>query len=404
MENIKKDKGESIKMKKIVKTLVLATALVASLTVGTGTTADAASKKAKVTSVTATNKLTGSKTITLTKGKKATLSYKVKGSNLKAKNKKVTFKTSNKKVATVNSKGVITASKKKTGTAKITVTSKTNSKKKAKVTVKVVAGKVKSVKLNKTTATVYVGSKLNLTAKANVSGKKPNKTLKWTSSKTDVATVSSKGVVTAKKVGKTTITVQSTDGTNKKATCTVEVKAKPTTNTSPVKPSTEDTKKDITTVAPVDKAKVAVTVEFKNVDKVQDDIDKIAKFSRDSEVVVDLNGTNYTATVDKNGSVKINGKSISESAKAKNATKVIVTTTIKADKIASVVAFTPASVSTVTVNNVTFSNITGSGFKIGGTSYTYTVSGTSIVVDGHVKAALSGLGDVVKITEGTTTK
>ena len=46
--------------------------------------------------------------------------------------------------------------------------------------------------------------------------------LPWTSSNTSVATVSSSGVVTAKSVGTTTITVTTEDG-SKKATCLVTV-------------------------------------------------------------------------------------------------------------------------------------------------------------------------------------
>jgi len=374
-------------MKKITKMLILALALVVSFSLSAGSTAEAAKKKkAKpaVTKVTCVDKTTGKKSITLTKGKKATLKTTVAVKNTKSsKYKKVTYKTSNKKVATVSKKGVITA--KKTGKATITVTSTKNKKKKAKVTVKVVAGKVTKVTLNKKTASLQEGEKLSLKATVKTKGKKPNKTVKWTTSNKNVATVSTKGVVTAKKAGTVKITAMSTDGTNKKATCTITVTAKPVPKTYK------------TTVTPADGKTVTVEVAFSDLAKLQSDVDKLAKFSKDTEVVVNLDGKDYTATVE-NGTVKINGKKLSESEKAKNAKKVTVKTTIKADKIASVVAFTPASVTSVKVGTVTFTSITDKSFNIGATKYTYSVDKTNIIVDGDASAALKGLGDIVKIT------
>ncbi|MDE6432724.1 MAG: Ig-like domain-containing protein [Lachnospiraceae bacterium] len=379
-------------MKKITKMLVLALALVVSLSLGAGSTAEAAKKKAKVTvkKVTSVDKLTGSKTITLTKGKKATLKTTVSVTPNKAANKKVTYKSSNKKVATVSSSGKITA--KKTGSAKITVTSKKNKKKKATVKVKVVAGKVKSVDIlgadkksvNKKTISLKMGANetVTLTSKVKTSGKKPNKTLKWSSSNTKVATVS-KGKVTAKGVGTAKITVKSTDGTNKSATVTIKVEAAD--------------KNYKTTVAPVNGKEVSVEVAFTDAAKLQDDINKIAAFSSDKEVVVNLDGKDYTATVE-GGVVKINGKTIAQSETAKNAKKVTVKTTIKSDKIAAVTAFTPASVTSVKIGSVTFTNIKADSFTIGSTTYKYTVSGKDIVVDGDAKAALAGLGDVVTVS------
>lgn len=70
-------------------------------------------------------------------------------------------------------------------------------------------------KLNKTKATIYVGSSKVLKVKG-ASGK-----VKWSSSKKSVATVNSKGKVTAKKAGKATITAK----VNKKTyQCKVTVK------------------------------------------------------------------------------------------------------------------------------------------------------------------------------------
>ena len=84
--------------------------------------------------------------------------------------------------------------------------------------------KVKSVSLNKKTATVQKGNVLNL--KATVLPKNAtNKKVSWKSSKNKVATVSSKGAVRGKSPGKATITVTTKDG-RKKASCTVTVTKK----------------------------------------------------------------------------------------------------------------------------------------------------------------------------------
>ena len=78
-----------------------------------------------------------------------------------------------------------------------------------------------TIKLNKKTATVNVGA----TVKLKVNGTK--KTVKWSTSKKSVATVSSKGVVTGKKAGKATITAKVN---GKKYTCKVTVKEAPKLN------------------------------------------------------------------------------------------------------------------------------------------------------------------------------
>lgn len=79
---------------------------------------------------------------------------------------------------------------------------------------------VKSIKLNKTKVSLKKGEKVTLKPTVSPSGVK-NKKVQFTSSDKKVATVSSKGVVTAKKAGKATITVKV--GT-KKAICKIVVK------------------------------------------------------------------------------------------------------------------------------------------------------------------------------------
>ena len=123
-------------------------------------------------------------------GKKATIKVtktKVTG--------KVTFKSSNKKVATVNSKGVITG--KKAGKTVITVKVGKYTK---KLTVTV---KKPSFKLVKSSVKLKKGKKTTIRVKAAPVSKVTYKT-----SNKKVATVNSKGVVTAKKKGTAKITVK----------------------------------------------------------------------------------------------------------------------------------------------------------------------------------------------------
>ncbi len=187
---------------------------------GTERTTEAASKII-VKKVTSTDSLTGSKTIKLAKGKKATLKTTVTVSPDKSANKKVKYKSSNPKIASVTAKGVITG--KKAGTAKITVSSSKNKKKKAVVTVKVVKGRVTSVKLNKTSASIAKGNTLKLKASVETSTG-GSKDVVWTTSNKKIATVSSRGTVKGVGTGTAVITAKAADGTGKKASCRVKIK------------------------------------------------------------------------------------------------------------------------------------------------------------------------------------
>ena len=130
-----------------------------------------------------------------------------------ATDKHVTWSTSNDKVATVNQEGLVSAVG--AGTATITATCGGKSAT-CKVTVKI---PVSSVTLDKSSATMYVDSTLQLKATVKPDNA-TDKTVTWTSSNTGVATVSNNGLVKAVAAGTTTITASSG---GKSATCKITV-------------------------------------------------------------------------------------------------------------------------------------------------------------------------------------
>lgn len=156
--------------------------------------------------------------LTLIKGDTYALTAKISPSSCNKRTLK--WKSSNKKVATVNQSGIITAKKK----GKATITVKTVNGKKATCKVKVKILKPKSVKLNHRSYTMAVGESVKLTKK--VKPLKASQKVSWKSSNNKKATVSSSGIVKAKKVGKCKITAKTSN--NKKAYCAITVKKAPT--------------------------------------------------------------------------------------------------------------------------------------------------------------------------------
>jgi len=159
-------------------------------------------------------------------GKKVKLTASVSPSD--ANNKAVTWAISNKKYATVSSAGVVSLKKAAAGkTVTVTATAKDGSGVKANYKITVMKHAVKSIKLKALKKTVEAGKSVKVKATVKTTGKKVNKTLKWTSSNTTYATVTKKGVVKTKKAGKgrtVTITAMSTDGSNKKAKIKIKIK------------------------------------------------------------------------------------------------------------------------------------------------------------------------------------
>ena len=199
-----------MKRSKKMFTVMLALCVALSMAMAS-VTANAATKKPKKIYLKTT-----STTVDI-KGKVKVSVYKVKPSKA---SKSVKWKSSNKKVATVSKSGYVTGKKK--GTVKITATSKKNKKAKKTIKIKVTNLKAKSVTMSKKSANMYPGQKSAL--KATVKGQTGfyNQGVYWKSSNTKIATVDSKGNVTAKAAGKATITATERGG-SKKATCAVNV-------------------------------------------------------------------------------------------------------------------------------------------------------------------------------------
>lgn len=167
--------------------------------------------------------LTGAKEVTVGNTIKLTATVKPKD----ATNKKVTYKSSDTKVATVDANGRVKGIK--AGQVTITVTT-ADGEKTATITITVKENqvvKVTGVKITNKKTSLTVGE--TYTLKATVSpDNATNKSVKWTSSNPDVITVDTNGKLTAKKAGKATITVTTTDGSKTdKVEITVNEASKP---------------------------------------------------------------------------------------------------------------------------------------------------------------------------------
>ena len=141
-----------------------------------------------------------------------------------AEDKNVRWSSSNTKVATVSSSGVIKAAG--NGTCKITATTTdgTNLSASFNITVNIKATKIT---LDKTKIELTTGKETEKIT-SSIEPSIANKAVKYTSSNTSIATVSSDGVVTAVGSGTCRITAAPTDGSKVTASCDVTVDIKTT--------------------------------------------------------------------------------------------------------------------------------------------------------------------------------
>ncbi len=182
-------------------------------------------------------------TVYVNKTKKMTATVKPSDTT----NKKVKWSIANSSIATVSQTGVIKG--KKVGTTKVTVTTLDGSNKTATATIKVVKATtpkptptptpgpsnpvlVTGITLSPTSLSKNVGETGTITAGITPTNAS-NKTIKCSSSNTAIFTVTTNGnqcIVEGVKAGSATLTVTANDGSGKKATATITVKA-PSSNT-----------------------------------------------------------------------------------------------------------------------------------------------------------------------------
>lgn len=158
--------------------------------------------------------------LSIKQGKTATLTASVYPSN--ATNKYVSWSSSNTNVATISNSGVITAVNQ--GSSTITVTTNDGHKTATCVVTVTEPTRVTGVSLDKSSLSLKVDRTSSLTANVLPSDAY-DKSISWSSSNVNVATVNNKGEITAKAVGTTTITATTTDG-GFTANCSVTVEEK----------------------------------------------------------------------------------------------------------------------------------------------------------------------------------
>lgn len=161
-------------------------------------------------------------------GKSVTLRADIQPAN--ATTKKLTWKVSGNNKVTVNAAGKVTAKNGANGSCSVTATATDGSNTTSNAYIlTIMSGTITKITLSDTSvdlfnSSVNTNTPLSKTLTATVAGNDGcDKTLiEWTSSAPAVASVEN-GVVTAHTAGKATITCASTDGSNKKATCKVNV-------------------------------------------------------------------------------------------------------------------------------------------------------------------------------------
>lgn len=277
----------------------------------------------KVKKVTIGVKVGGSGILVLKKGQSKKLKVSV---TPKKASKKVTYKSSKASIVSVSSKGVVKARKSK-GSAKITVTSKQNKKKKATITVKI-GTPVKKVSISKNATSTWSSANYtivekngqkqkvypkytdkltaskntftlmngrNMVIKASVSPKKATrKSLKWSTNKGSILKVvgnGTKATVIARKIGKANVIAQATDGSGKKAVVKVNV-VKFKSDKTPAPTATPDTRKK-TLVEDFESYPVGTEWKYTAADKNSGTM-KVVQDPEDASnkcLQVDLNGT-----------------------------------------------------------------------------------------------------------------
>ena len=184
-------------------------------------------------------------TETLTEGETTTLTATVLPENT-TDSKSLSWRSSNSEVATVDANGTVTA--KRAGTAVITATSTNGKTAGCTVTVSKKEIPIIEISLDKSSATLTEGETTTIVATVLPENTTDSKSVSWSSSNSEVATVDANGTVTAKRAGTAVITATSTNGKTAGCTVTVSKKEIPITEISLDKSSATLTEGETTTL------------------------------------------------------------------------------------------------------------------------------------------------------------
>lgn len=197
-------------------TVIAITVFVAMTAVFMPAEVHAASKKEKITYSVKVSNINSN--MVLKKGTKIKVQYvATKKRGGKKSKTRVKFKSSNKRVATVSKNGVIKAKRK--GTAYITVYCRLKPSKYKRIKIRV-GTPVSSIKVSGFT---YLGKGHSAKLKATTNSNATNKSVKWKSGNTSVATVNSYGTVQAKGYGSAKIYAIAKDGSKVQGSRTIYV-------------------------------------------------------------------------------------------------------------------------------------------------------------------------------------
>ncbi len=313
-------------------------------------------------------------------GEQSALTATIAPSN--ATNKNISWSTSNSSVATVSS-GTVNAVA--AGTATITVTTEDGGYT-ATCSVTVTNVAVTGVTLNKNSLTLTRLDSETLTATVAPSNA-TNKNINWTSSNTNVATVSNTGLVTAVSAGTATITATSAESSSIKATCTVTV--------NPIAVSSVSLNKNALSLGVGNSETLTATVSPSNADNTN-----VTWSTSDSSVATVSNGT---VTGVSEGSATITATSVMDNTKT---AECLVTVSAVTDVTIDLTAqgfSNQQEVTTVTQGSFTLTFDQASGTN----PPKYYTSGTSVrtYANNTLTVETSGSDKITKIvfTLGTTT-
>lgn len=135
-----------------------------------------------------------------------------------ASDKTVTWTSSNSEIATVNESGLVSA----VSVGDVTITATNSAGQKASINLTVERTLAESIVLNTTSVQLKVGEENSLTV-SFTPATTTDKSITWSSSDTNVVTVSETGLIKAVALGESVITAKTNDGSNLSVTCNVKV-------------------------------------------------------------------------------------------------------------------------------------------------------------------------------------